>query len=126
VRSLAKLFTATALLEIGAGLCLVGFPAVTIWLLLGAREPSPEALIVGRVCGAGLVAIGVACWFARDDRGSRSQRGLLWGMLLYNVGTCVVLACAGLISRMDGVALWPGVALHAVMAIWCAANSGNP
>jgi len=25
---------------------------------------------------------------------------------------------------MDGVALWPGVALHAVMAIWCAASFG--
>ena len=38
----------------------------------------------------------------------------------------IVLASAGLISRMDGVALWPGVALHAVMAIWCAASFGNP
>jgi hypothetical protein len=87
-----------------------------------AFEPSPEALIVGRVGGAGLVAIGVACWLARDDRSSRSQHGLLWGVLIYNVGTCIVLAFAGLTLRMDGVALWPVVLLHAVMTIWCAAN----
>lgn len=61
-----------------------------IWLLFGVGEPSPEALIVGRVGGAGLLAIGVASWLALDDRDSRSQHGLLWGMLIYNVGAGVV------------------------------------
>jgi len=122
MRSLVKLFMVTTLLEVGAGLGLVVFPPLVIWLLLGVREPAPEALIVGRVGGAALVAIGVACWLARDDRGSRAQRGLLWGILIYNVGTGVALALAGLILRMDGVALWPVVVLHTLMAIWCAAN----
>jgi len=122
MRSLGKLFMATTLLEVGAGLCMVVFPTLTIWLLLGVREPSPEALIVGRVGGAGLVAIGVACWLARDDRSSQSQHGLLWGILIYNIGTCAVLVFAGLMLRMDGVSLWPVVVLHAIMTIWCAAN----
>ena len=122
MRSLGKLFVATTLLEVGAGLCLVGVPAFAIWFLLDVREPSAEALIMSRVGGAGLVAIGVACWLARDDRGSRSRHGLLCGVLLYNVGASVVLAFAGLTSRMDGVALWPAVAPHTVMTIWCAAN----
>ena len=113
---------ATALIEVGTGLSLVSLPASVIWLLLGVREPSPEALIVGRVCGAGLFALGVACWFARDDRGSRSQHGLLWAMLLYNVGASTVLAVAGLSLPVAGVALWPAVGLHVVMAIWCALN----
>jgi hypothetical protein len=73
---------------------------------------------VGRVCGAAMLAIGVACWFARDDRGSPSQRGLLWAMLVYNIGVCAVLAFAGLVS-MAGVGLWPVVGLHGVMTIWC-------
>jgi hypothetical protein len=122
MRSQGKLFIATAIIEVGAGLSLVSLPALAIGLLLGVREPSPEALIVGRVGGAALLAIGVACWLARDDRGGRSQHGLLWGMLIYNVGACAVLTFAGSMLRMAGVALWPGVVLHAAMAIWCAVN----
>jgi hypothetical protein len=122
MRPQEKLFIATALIEVGTGLSLVCLPALVIWLLLGVAEPSPEALVVGRVGGAGLLAIGVACWLAHDDRGSRSQHALLWAMLTYNVGACVVLAFAGSMMRMSGVALWPAVVLHAALTIWCAAN----
>jgi len=125
LRTRVTLFTATAVIEAGAGLPLVGAPALVIWLLLGVREPSPEALVVGRVAGAGLLAIAVACWLARDDRGSRSQDGLLWAMLVYNTGACSVLALAGSMWSLGGVALWPVVGVHAVMTIWCAAAVGS-
>jgi hypothetical protein len=119
-RARRTLFAAAAFIEAGAGLSLAGLPALGIWLLLGARAPSPEALIVGRACGAAMLAIGIACWFARDDPGSPSQRGLLWALLVYNIGVCAVLAFAGLVSQMAGVGLWPVVVLHGVMTIWCA------
>jgi len=122
MRSHRSLFTATALIEAGAGLSLLISPAFATWLLLGVRTPSPEALVVGRVAGAALLAIGVACWFARDDRGGRAQHGLLWAVLLYNIGACAVLAFAGSMLSAAGVALWPGVCLHAGMAVWCALN----
>jgi hypothetical protein len=122
MRSQRKLFTATALIEVAAGLPMVSLPALAIWLLLGVREPSPEALIASRIGGAGVLAIAVACWFGRDDRGSSSQQGLLWAVLVYNVGAFTVLAFSGSMLRMAGVALWPGVGLHAVMTIWCALN----
>jgi hypothetical protein len=116
-----KLFIVTALIEVGAGLSLAFLPAQVIWLLIGVGHPATEALIVGRVAGVALLAIGVACWIARDDSGSRSQHGLLWGMLIYNIGTCSVLALAGSVTSMSGVALWPAVAFHAALTIWCAA-----
>jgi hypothetical protein len=125
VQTQGTLFMATALIEVGAGLSLVSVPALVIWLLLGVREPSPEALVVGRVGGAGLLAIGVACWLARDDRGSRSQHSLLWAVLVYNVGACAVLAFAGSKLALAGVALWPAVGLHAAITIWCAAAVGS-
>jgi len=78
--------------------------------------------MVDRIGGAGLLAIGVACWLARDDSGSVAQHGLLCGMLIYNVGACAVLAYAGSTLPMAGVAPWAGVALHAVLATWCAGN----
>jgi hypothetical protein len=124
MRSQGKLFIATALIEVGAGLSLLCLPAMAIWFLLGVGEPSPEAIIVGRVGGAGLLAIGVACWLARDDSDSRSQHGLLWGMIIYNVGACVVLAIAGSM-RMSGIAMWPAVVLHAAMTIWCGVAVGK-
>jgi hypothetical protein len=124
MRSQEKLFIATALIEVGVGLSLLCLPAMAIWFLLGVGEPSPDAIIVGRVGGAGLLAIGVACWLARDDGDSRSQHGLLWGMIIYNVGACVVLAIAGSM-RMSGVALWPAVVLHAAMTIWCGVAVGK-
>jgi len=122
MRSQQKLFTASALLEVAAGLPMVSLPALAIWLLLGVREPSPEALIASRIGGASLLAIAVACWLGRVDGGSSSQHGLLWALLLYNVGAFAVLAVSGFMLRMAGVALWPAVGLHAVMTIWCALN----
>jgi hypothetical protein len=120
MRSGKMLFITNALLEVGTGLSLVSVPALVIRLLFGVGEPSPEALLVGRLCGAALLAIGIACWLARDDRGSRSQRGLLWAMLVYNIGACGVFALAGSTLPVAGVALWPAVGAHAVLAIWCA------
>ena len=122
MRVQGKLFITTSLIELGAGLSVMCLPVLAIRLLLGVGEPSPEALIVGRVGGAGLLAIGVACWLARDDFGGRAQHGLLWGMLTYNVGACSVLAIAGSMMQMSGVALWPAVLLHAALTVWCAAN----
>ena len=122
MRSRKRLFIATAAIEVGAGAILISAPALAIWFLLAVREPSREAIVVGRVCGAGLLALGIASWVARHDPWTQSQDGLLCGMLAYNIGACVVLAYAGSTQSMAGVVLWPAVALHAVMAGWCAVN----
>ena len=122
MRSQKNLFVATALIEVGAGLALVSLPALAIKVLLGVADPSPEALIVSRVGGAGILALAVACWLGRDDRGRGSQHGLLWAALVYNIGACSVLTLAGLGLSPAGVALWPVVALHGALTIWCALN----
>jgi hypothetical protein len=109
----------TAVIEPGAGLALLGWPSATVALLVGAPSEAPAALTVARVDGAGLLALGVACWFARGDTQSRAARGLVAAMLLYNVPTLAVLAFAGVSFGLHGVALCPAVVLHAVMAVWC-------
>ena len=40
-------------------------------------------------------------------------------MLLYAVAAVAVLAFAGVAFGLRGVALWPAVVLHGVMAVWC-------
>ena len=115
-----RFLTLAAIIEAATGLALISVPAIVVRLLLGA-EISGASIPLGRVAGAALLALGVACWLARDDTQSRAARGLVAAMLLYNVATVAVLAFAGIALGLHGVALWPAVVLHAVMAVWCAA-----
>ncbi len=114
--------TVTAVIEIGAGVALLCCPSLTVALLAGAPLEAPAALTVARVGGAGLLALGVACWLARGDTQSRAARGLVSAMVLYNLGAVVILGAAGVQLRPVGVALWPAVVLHAGMTVWCIAR----
>src|SRR5947208_10658687 len=108
----------TAIIEAATGLALIAVPAIVVRLLLGA-EISGASIPLGRVAGAALLALGVACWLAHDDTQSRATSGLVVAMLMYNIPVPAVLAFAGIGLGLHGVALWPAVVLHAVMAIWC-------
>jgi hypothetical protein len=46
---------------------------------------------------------------------------VLAGVLIYNVLAALLLAFAGAGLTMAGVALWPAVLYHAVLAAWCVA-----
>ena len=113
-----RFLTLTGIIEAATGLALIAVPAIVVRLLLGA-EISGASIPLGRVAGAALLALGVACWLARDDTQSRAARGLVVAMLMYNLVATAVLAFAGIGLGLHGVALWPAVVLHAVMAIWC-------
>ncbi len=117
-----RLLIATALIEVGAGAALMSYPSAMAMLLVGAPLAAPAALRLVRVGAAGVLALGVACWLARDDAQSRAARGLVIGMLLYNVGAVVILGSAGIQAQPVGAALWLAVVLHATMAGWCIAD----
>lgn len=118
-----RLLKLTAIIEAATGLGLLALPSVVVQLLLGSPLDTSAALILGRVAGAALLALGVACWLASNDAQSRAAGGLVVAMLLYNVAVAAVLAYAGLGLGLHGVALWPAVILHAVMAVWCGLHS---
>ena len=115
-----RFLTLTAIIEAATGLALIAVPAIVVRLLLGA-EISGASIPLGRVAGAALLALGVACWLARDDTQSRAARGLVVAMLVYNIVATAVLAFGGIDLALHGVALWPAVVLHAAMAVWCGA-----
>jgi hypothetical protein len=115
-----KLLALAAVVEAATGLALIAVPGIVVRLLLGA-EISGASIPLGRVAGAALLALGVACWLARNDRQSRTARGLVVAMLMYNIAATAVLAFAGIGLGLYGVVLWPAVALHAAMAVWCVA-----
>ncbi len=114
-----QLLITTAVAETPVGLLLLVSPTLIARLLLGASLDAPAASIVGRIAGAALLSLSAACWLARDDGPSRAARGLVAAMLLYNCAAGAVLVAAGV--RQAGVLMWPAVALHAVLAIWCIA-----
>src|SRR5277367_2895852 len=99
------LHTVTAMIEAGAGLALLVVPAYVVKLLLG-EEISGAAIPLGRLAGAALLALGVACWLAHGDTQSRAARGLVAAMVLYNFAATTLLAFAS-IGGLAGIALWP-------------------
>jgi hypothetical protein len=113
-----RLLKLTALIEVPTGLGLMAVPVIVVRLLLGA-DISGASIPLGRVAGAALLALGVACWLAQYDAQSCAARGLVSAMVLYNLGAVVILGAAGIRSQLVGIALWPAVILHAVMAVWC-------
>jgi hypothetical protein len=109
----------TAFVEAATGLCLLFLPAVLFAVLLGLEHASVDAILVGRIAGAALLAIGIASWTARTDTFTPAQLGLLTGILVYDAAASMLLAYAGAVLKMTGVLLWPAVALHAILAVWC-------
>jgi hypothetical protein len=114
-----SLFTVTAAIEVGAGAILVVSPSTFTSLVLGASLDSPASLSIARLCGAALIALGVACWSANREPNSRAARGLIAAMLFYNLAAVAVFAYAGLGHSLSGLSLWPSAALHIGMSIWC-------
>src|SRR5205823_13791407 len=116
-----RLLKLTGIIETATGLGLVAVPSVVVRLLLGSPLGTSAAVMLARVAGAALLALGVACWLARDDTQSLTARGLVVAMLMYNIVATAVLAFAGIGLGLHGVALWPAVILHAAMGAWCVA-----
>ena len=90
-----NLLIVTAICEVGIGVLLLVWPPLPVQLLLGIDQIPPEVMVIGRIAGAALLALGVICWIGRSD----------------NLGSGLFLHLAGLI-------LWPAVVLHTALAIW--------
>jgi hypothetical protein len=112
------LLALTAVGEAVTGLALLVYPPIVVRLLFDA-EIAGVGVVMSRVGGAALLAIGVACWLARNDPGRPTQLGLLTGVLIYDVAAAALLAYAGLFLAMAGIALWPAIVLHTALAFWC-------
>jgi len=108
----------TAMFEGATGVLLLLAPALVFGFLFGWREVGPETALMGRVAGAAVLGLSAASWLARGDDDSRALRGLLTGLLIYNVVATVLLAFAGAILKMAGLLLWPAVVFHVALTAW--------
>lgn len=113
------LLIVTSLLEAGAGFALAASPSLLISLLLGSPLDSPSASVVGRLAGVALLTLGLVCWLAPNDQQNRVMAGLVAAILFYNVAVATLLVYARFGLGLSGIGLWPTVALHAGLALWC-------
>jgi len=113
------LLIVTALLEAGAGFALATSPSLLISLLLGSPLDSRSAAVLGRLAGVALLTLCLLCWLARNDQQNRVTAGPVAAMLFYNVAVATILAYARFGLGLSGIGLWPIVALHAGLAMWC-------
>ena len=116
------LLMVTAVVEASAGLALLVMPSAAVLILLGVPLETPAGLVPGRIAGAALVALAVACWQTRNgERGSPSTE-VVEAMLFYNFATTVVLAYAGIRLELRSGLLWPTIVLHLGLGAWCLLN----
>jgi hypothetical protein len=112
--SLGKILALAAVLEVGTGLALIIDPATVIALLLGTNEAG-LGIPLARFLGIALLALGLACWPSghREEYGSKPFQGIL----AYNLLVALFLAYVGTFGGLGGLLLWPGVVLHASVAL---------
>jgi hypothetical protein len=111
-----------AVIEASAGLALIVLPTVAVSLLLGMPLDTPAGLVAGRIAGAALLALAIACWQARNgERGSPST-GVVEAMLFYNFAAAMVLVYAGIRLDLHSALLWPVIVFHFCLGVWCLLN----
>jgi hypothetical protein len=112
----------SAVLEAATGLALLVMPAAAVSMLLGVPLDTPTGLVAGRIAGAALAALAVACWQARNGERGSPATGVVEAMLFYNFAATAVLVYAGIRLELRSALLWPAIVLHLGLGVWCLLN----
>ena len=120
-----QLLTIAAVVELLAGLALLVAPGPAASLLLGAALET-VGVMVGRVAGVALLALGVACWGGRTDAGGAARSGTLRAITLYNAGAGLLLVGFAATGEARGAVVWTAGVLHLVLAAAFVASVRRP
>src|SRR6476620_8430508 len=111
-----SLLTITGLIEGVTGLALAIVPSLLVSILLGTSLTDPGAILIGRLAGAALITIAIACWLSRSDTQSSVMAKVMLG---YNIFTITLLVYAVLVEKISGPGLWPAVLIHFGLLVLC-------
>ena len=111
-----------AVIEAGAGLGLLLIPTVAVSTLLGVPLDTPTGFVAGRIAGAALVALAIACWQVRNGERGSPATGVVEAMSFYNFAGAIVLVYAGTRLELRSALLWPAIVLHLGLGAWCVSN----
>lgn len=109
----------SAVIEGAIGASLLTLPNFTASNLLGVPLDTPPGLVAGRIAGAALGALGIACWNARNGKGEELPNGVVVALLFYNFAAVMVLVHAGIRLRLLSPLLWLTIVLHLALGVWC-------
>ena len=111
---LARLLSIGGVLEAVAGVGLLVAPsAIASFLLRSSLAGS--GVVVARLGGGGLVALGIACWGARKTASEPASLGVSWGLLVYNIVACVTLAWTSAALVSGGLPALGASILHGML-----------
>jgi hypothetical protein len=111
-----------AVIEAFAGLALLLIPTMAVSALLGVPLDTPTGLVAGRIAGAALVGLAIACWQARNGERGSPATGVVEAMSFYNFAGAMVLVYAGTRLDLRSALLWPAILLHLGLGAWCVSN----
>jgi hypothetical protein len=113
---------AAALVEAPGGLALLLLPGPTVAVLLGAW-PDGLGLMIGRLTGLALLAVGISCWGASRDSGGAARAATLVAITLYSVGSGLLLLLFALTGQGSGYVIWGAGVIHLAFAAGFAASA---
>jgi len=113
--------------EAATGLVVMVAPAVFVRWLLGA-DLSGVGVVVGRLSGIALLALGMACW--PDPRSSSGDGTAIRALFTYGLLATLYLLATGLRGEFVGRLLWPAVIVHVVYTFllgraWLSRSGGH-
>lgn len=109
-----KLLALAAASEAATGVVLLVYPPIVGRLLFGA-EIAGAGVVMSRIGGMSLIALGLACW-PGCEAGSGATNALR-AMLSYSLLVTLYLGYLGAVREWVGILLWPTVGFHALVTI---------
>jgi hypothetical protein len=106
------LVTVSGVIEVATGLILIADPVLVARVLLDA-DLSGSGIAVARLCGIGLLSLGLAGWPSGESVPAQVTRALFAYNLLAAFYLGYLRVGGGFVSYL----LWPACILHAVLAL---------
>jgi hypothetical protein len=123
VRTTGDLLLVMTAVLVTLGVSLLVAPAWVNRLLSGAPHTAPELAAIMRVAGGGVLTIASWCALGRlSESGLPRSRplDLVPGLVVYN-GCAVAILADALVRGVHAPLLWPALALHFALLVWCVA-----
>jgi hypothetical protein len=112
----ARLVTVAAVIEGLAGAALILFPGPAIAVLLDA-ELGSAGLMIARIAGVALLALGVACVGAAREIAGHARTWTVMAITLYNAGAGLLLIAFAARGMADGPVVWVAGVFHLGLAL---------
>lgn len=109
--------TSTAVFECVTGIALIAIPSTIVPILVGIPFDDDSLHVISGITGAALVSLAVACWLSRNNGPQAAFIGK--SILCYNILAGLILLYGAMGLGLSAVGLWPAIAAHGGLAVWC-------